>query len=126
LSSDRRRLYGGSRLRQPVGKAALRFKQPRRMPFTLRNIKALPEGRPGVYYFYDKDGNRIYTGSAAERGVKARLEDTFYKRGDYATIPKKRELRKKIAKVDIQWGKNVYDNREIELKQKQGLVGNTR
>lgn len=96
------------------------------MPFTLRNIKALPEGRPGVYFFYDNHGNRIYTGSAAERGVKARLEDTFYKRGDYATIPAKRELRKKIAKVDIQWGKNVYDNREIEMKKKQGQPFNAR
>ena len=131
LSSDRRRLYGQRqrtqlRLREPVGKAALRFKQPRRMPFTMRNIEALPDGRPGIYSFYDKNGKLLYVGSAAERGVKARLDDTYRRRGDYHTIPSKRKLREKIAKVDIQWGKNVYDNREIELKKKQGLPFNTR
>ena len=96
------------------------------MPFTLRNIEALPDGRPGIYSFYDKNGKLLYVGSAAERGVKARLDDTYRRRGDYHTIPSKRKLREKIAKVDIQWGKNVYDNRELELKKKQGLPFNTR
>lgn len=73
------------------------------MPFTLRNIKALPERRPGVYYFYDKHGNRIYTGSAAERGVKARLEDTFYSVDGNETILVKQsiETQTKIARLRI-------------------------
>ncbi len=76
--------------------------------------------------FFDEDGKFLYNGSGAERGVKARLIDVWYRRGDYHTDPVKKELREKIAKVDIVWGKNVFDNRELEAQLKKNGPYNRR
>ena len=96
------------------------------MAWTLQNIMRLPGERPGVYVYFDDKGRALYAGHGSERGVKARLIDAWYRRGDYRTDAVKKEMREKIAKVDIIWGNNIYDNYALEAKLKKECLYNVR
>jgi hypothetical protein len=94
--------------------------------------------QPGSYKFYDKKNKPIYTGSSKQLGPKkldggqidnkhpGRLLDEFYRRGDVRTVPGKSEMIKKAKKFDVQYGNNIYDNRERERQEKAGLPYNKR
>lgn len=86
--------------------------------------------RPARYAFFSRRKKLIYTGSAGlerqkkkeeERGVRDRLIDHYYERGDHRTVPGKMGLSKEAAFFDVQYGKSVYDNRQTERELKQKL-----
>lgn len=76
---------------------------------------------PGVYFYYNKRGDRLYTGRAHK--VKNRLYAAYYGRADYATIPSKRQLRKQIYYYDAVY-KALHEAIKHEHKQKHKLKFN--
>lgn len=101
----------------------------RRRPFTLHEIERTPD-KPGLYLLYSKQKKPIYVGSAGKaklvkgekpRGVRSRLRDEYYLRGDARTVPGKDKLAEKAAFFDVQLNNRVFENREKERKLKRQL-----
>ncbi len=103
------------------GHKTRRIKQPYRKPFKMRNIVQVKE-KPGRYTFFSKRGKKLYHGSS--KNLRRRLEDEKRMRGDIRTVPGKSELIDKTEKFDVEYGDNVWDNREKEKKDKQSLPFN--
>jgi len=88
--------------------------------------------KPASYALFSRRKKLIYTGSAGldetkrqkkkeeERGVRDRLIDHYYERGDHRTVPGKMDLSKEVEFFDVRYGK-VYDNRQTERELKQKL-----
>jgi excinuclease UvrABC nuclease subunit len=118
---DTRDLHGGGRRK---------IRGLRRRPFTLHEIERTPD-RPGLYLLYNKRKKPIYVGSAGKakkpangekpRGVRSRLRDEYYQRGDARTVPRKIHLAEKAAFFDVQLNNRVYENRERERRLKRQL-----
>lgn len=99
--------------------------QPYRKPWKMRNIVGV-KPRPGRYRLYSKDGKVLYAGSS--KNLRRRLEDKYRLRGDARTVKTQHELLAsgRVKKFDIDYGKNIWDNRDAEKKEKQGAPFNVK
>lgn len=79
---------------------------------------------PGRYRFYGRGGRKLYVGSSKK--IRSRLEDTKRRRGDARTVKSKAALIPKIHKYDVDYHRDVWKNREAELKEKNGAPFNVR
>lgn len=94
----------------------------------MHEIERTPD-KAGLYVLFSKRKKPIYVGSAGKakpngekpRGVRSRLRDEYYQRGDARTVEGKDKLAEKAAYFDVKLNNRVYENREEERRLKRQL-----